>query len=274
MAASFDTIDHAHLRHFLDQRVTDGVVRRMIDKWLKAGVLEAGALRRTTSGTPQGGVISPLLANVYLHHVLDRWFVEEAEPRLKGHCLLVRYADDVVAAFEDLLSAKRFLAVLGKRLGRYGLTLHPTKTRLVDFRIKRPPSGHPEASGTTFDFLGFTHVWGRSLKGKTVVRQVTAKDRYRRALASVADWCRSNLHLPFREQHAHLARAIHGHCAYYGISGNSKRIRWYHHQVQRIWRKWLRRRGRHSKLSWPRFRAMLARHPLPPARIVHQYAVP
>ena len=138
----------------------------MIDKWLKAGVLEAGALRRTTSGTPQGGVISPLLANVYLHHVLGRWFVEEAEPRLKGHCLLVRYADDVIAAFEDFLSAKRFLAVLGKGLCQYGLTLHPTKTRMVDFRMKRPPSGHPEASGTTFDFLGFTHVWGRSLKGK------------------------------------------------------------------------------------------------------------
>jgi hypothetical protein len=200
--------------------------------------------------------------------------VEAAEPRLKGHCLLVRYADDVVAAFEDFWSAKRFLAVLGKRLGRFGLTLHPTKTRLVDFRIKRPPSGHPEASGTTFDFLGFTHVWGRSWKGKNVVRQVTAKDRYRHALASVAAWCRRNLHLPFREQHAHLARVIHGHCAYYGISGNSKRIRWYHHQVLRIWRKWLRRRGRHSKLSWPRFSAMLARYPLPSARIVHPYAVP
>ncbi len=274
IAKYFDTIDHGNLRHFLDQRVTDGVVRRMIDKWLKAGVLEAGTLRRMTSGTPQGGVISPLLANVYLHHVLDRWFAEEAEPRLKGHCLLVRYADDVVASFDDFLSARRFLAVLGKRLGRYGLTLHPTKTRLVDFRIKRPPSGHPEASGTTFDFLGFTHVWGRSLKGKTVVRQVTAKDRYRRALASITDWCRRNLHLPFREQHAHLTQAIHGHCAYYGISGNTKRIRWYHHQVQRIWRKWLRRRGRHSKLSWLRFRAMLARHPLPSARIVHQSAAP
>lgn len=270
----FDSIPHEHLRNFLDQRVTDGIVRRMIDKWLKAGVLEAGTLRRTTSGTPQGGVISPLLANIYLHHVLDRWFVEDAEPRLKGHCMLVRYADDAVCAFEDFLSARRFLAVLGKRLDRYGLTLHPTKTRLVDFRIKRPPGGHPEAAGTTFDFLGFTHVWGKSKKGKNVVRQVTAKDRFRRALASISDWCRRNLHRPFREQHAHLARVVRGHYAYYGISGNNKRIRWYENQVHRHWLKWLRRRGRHSKLSWPRFRAMLARFPLPPARIVHQYAAP
>ncbi|MFB9261673.1 reverse transcriptase domain-containing protein [Bradyrhizobium erythrophlei] len=128
MAASFDTIDHTHLRRFLDQRVTDGVVRGMIDKWLKAGVLEKGVLRRTTGGTPQGGVISPLLANIYLHYVLDEWFEQVARPRLKGRCQLVRYADDAVIAFEDNLSAQRLLNVLGKRLGRYGLQLHPTKT--------------------------------------------------------------------------------------------------------------------------------------------------
>lgn len=271
---SFDTIDHTHLRGFLDQRVTDGVIRRMIDKWLKAGVLEKGILHRTTGGTPQGGVISPLLANIYLHYVLDKWFEEVARPRLKGRCQLVRYADDVVIAFEDHLSGKRLLKVLSKRLGRHGLLLHPTKTRFVDFRFKRPDGRHSATVGTTFNFLGFTHVWGRSKKGKNVVRQITAKDRYARALSSVAEWCRVNLHRPFREQHAHLSRVIRGHCAYYGISGNNRRIKWYHHQVTRIWRKWLARRGRHSKLSWPRFRAMLARYPLPPAKIVHQYAVP
>lgn len=127
----FDTIDHAHLRRFLDQRVTDGIVRRMIDKWLKAGVLEKGILRRTTGGTPQGGVISPLLANIYLHYVLDEWFEYVARPRLKGRCQLVRHADDAVIAFEDHLSGKRLLNVLAKRLDRYGLQLHPTKTRFV-----------------------------------------------------------------------------------------------------------------------------------------------
>ena len=190
MAASFDTIDHAHLRGFLDQRVTDGVVRRMIDKWLKAGVLDKGVLRRTTGGTPQGGVISPLLSNIYLHYVLDRWFETVVRPRLKGRCQLVRYADDAVIAFEDHLSGKRLLDVLGKRLSRYGLTLHPTKTRFVDFRFRRPHGRHPATVGTTFDFLGFTHVWAQSRRGKNVVRQTTAKDRYARALASVTEWCR------------------------------------------------------------------------------------
>ena len=270
----FDTIDHAHLRRFLDQRVTDGVVRRMIDKWLKAGVLEKGVLRRTAGGTPQGGVISPLLANIYLHHVLDEWFEGVVRPRLHGRCLLVRYADDAVIAFEDHLSGKRLLDVLGKRLGRYGLQLHPTKTRFVDFRFKRPHGRHPATVGTTFNFLGFTHVWGLSRRGKNVVRQITAKDRYARALASVTEWCRRNLHRPFREQHARLSRMIRGHCAYYGITGNGDRVRWYHHKLVRIWKKWLRRRGRHSNLPWSRFRTMLARHPLPSATIVHQYAVP
>ena len=251
----------------------DGVVRKMIDKWLKAGVLERDILRRTTEGTPQGGVISPLLSNIYLHYVLDEWFEETARPRLKGRCLLVRYADDAVMAFEDHLSGKRMLDVLGKRLGRYGLRLHPTKTRFVDFRFRRPGGRHPATVGTTFDFLGFTHVWGKSMKGKNVVRQITAKDRYARALSSVTEWCRQNLHRPFQEQHAHLARVIRGHCAYYGITGNGRRIRWYHHQLVRIWRKWLVRRGRHSNVPWPRFRAMLVRHPLPPAAIVHQYNV-
>jgi hypothetical protein len=155
----------------------------MIDKWLKAGVLEDGTTSRSTEGTPQGGVNSPLLANIYLHYVLDEWFETVARPRLKGRCILVRYADDAVMAFEDHLAAKRALAALGQRLGRYGLTLHPDKTRFVDFRFKRPGGiRHPATDGTAFNFLGFTHVWGMSRNGKNVVRQVTAKDRYARGL--------------------------------------------------------------------------------------------
>ena len=270
----FDTIDHTHLRGFLDQRVKDGVVRKMIDKWLKAGVLEEGVLRRAEGGTPQGGVISPLLSNIYLHHVLDEWFETVARPRLQGRCLLVRYADDAVMAFEDRASGEKMLEVLGKRLGRYGLTLHPIKTRFVDFRPQRPGGGPPAPGPTTFDFLGFTHVWGKSMKGNNVARQITAKDRYARALASLTQGCRRNPHRPVREQHAHLSRVIQGHCAYYGRTGNSRRIGWYRSQVQRIWKKWLARRGRQSHLTWPRFNAMLSRHPLPPARIVHQYTSP
>ena len=203
----FDSISHSHLRDFLDRRVTDGVIRRMIDKWLKAGVLEDGLLRHATEGSPQGGVISPCLSNIFLHHVLDEWFESEVRPRLKGRSTLARFADDAVMAFADFHDAKRVLDVLGKRLARYGLTLHPDKTRFVDFRIDRTDGkDHPETDGTSFTFLGFCHVWGKSRKGKNVVRQVTAKNRYARALATVTDWCRNNRHLPIRDQHAHLSR--------------------------------------------------------------------
>jgi RNA-directed DNA polymerase len=266
----FDSISHSHLRDFLDRRVTDGVIRRMIDKWLKAGVLEDGLLRHATEGSPQGGVVSPCLSNIFLHYVLDEWFENEVKPRLKGKCTLVRFADDAVMAFADFRDARRVLDVLGKRLARYGLTLHPDKTRFVDFRSYRPDGKeHPEADGTTFTFLGFCHVWGKSQQGKHVVRQVTAKQRYARTLAAVTEWCRTNRHLPIPEQHAHLTAMMRGHYAYYGISGNNRRLNWYATQVERIWKKWLSRRG--SRFPWDQFKDLLRRHPLPAARIVHRY---
>jgi len=188
----FDSIPHSHLRSFLDQRVTDGVIRKMIDKWLNAGAVENGLLHRTTEGSPQGGVISPCLSNIFLHHVLDEWFETEVRPRLNGACTLVRFAYDAVMAFDNIVDAQRVLGVLGKRLARYGLTLHPDKRRLVDFRPQRTESTrHPATDGTTFDFLGLTHVWGRSRNGKNMVRQVTAKSRFARAVAAVSDWCRN-----------------------------------------------------------------------------------
>ena len=220
----FDTIPFSHLRSFLDLRIKDGVVRRMIDKWLNAGVLEAGTVHRPVAGTPQGGVISPLISNVFLHHVLDLWFEQVVKPRLHGECQLVRFADDFVLSFEDRLSGKRVLDVLGKRLGRFGLKLHETKTRYVDFRRTRPYGRHWMASATTFDFLGFTHVWGRSRRGKDVVRQITAKGRFARALKSVHDWCKRHRHLPIIAQREHLALMIRGHCAYYGLVGERQTI--------------------------------------------------
>ena len=244
----------------------------MVDKWLKAGVLEDGLLRHATEGSPQGGVISPCLSNIFLHHVLDEWFELEVRPRLKGRCTLVRFADDAVMAFEDALDAKRVLGVLDKRLARYGLTLHPDKTRFVDFRENRPNgTTHPETDSASFTFLGFTHAWGKSRAGKNVVRQVTAKSRYARALAAVTDWCRSNRHQTLRDQHAHLTMMMRGHYAYYGISGNIKRLRWYAYQVVRIWKKWLSRRDRRRRLHWDRLNDLITRHPLPAARIVHRY---
>ncbi len=267
----FDSISHTHLRSFLDLRIKDGVVRRMIDKWLKAGVLEEGTLHRPVAGTPQGGVISPTLSNIFLHHVLDKWFEDEVRPRLRGNCQLVRFADDFVVALEDRQSGKRLLDVLGKRLGRYGLTLHEAKTRYVDFRRRRPYGRHWMASATTFDFLGFTHVWGRSLRGKDVVRQITAKGRFARALKSVQDWCKSNRHLPIKAQHDYLVRAIRGHYAYYGLTGNGKRLEWFRYQVARTWRKWLARRSRRRCLTWDRMNEILKRYPLPSVKFVRSW---
>jgi RNA-directed DNA polymerase len=208
----FDSIDQAKLRALLARRVTDGVVRRLIDKWLKAGVLEDGQLFYPDSGTPQGGVISPCLANVFLHYVLDEWFAAEVQPRLRGPSTLVRFADDFVVILAHKDDAERALRVLGKRLGKYGLELHPDKTQLIDFRF-RPESGHDdhqEPLATTFNFLGFTHVWVTSEKGRAMVRQLTAKDRVARTLKTINRVCRSMRTRPLRDQHQRLCRMLKG----------------------------------------------------------------
>jgi group II intron reverse transcriptase/maturase len=270
----FDTLDHGHLRAFLDQRVRDGVLRRMIDKWLKAGVLEEGKLSYPDAGSPQGGVISPLLANVYLHEVLDRWFEEEVKPRLRGPAFVVRYADDFVIVFALEGDARRVHEVLPKRFGRFGLTVHPVKTRLVRFvRPKRASSGKgQDTQGRTpgsFDLLGFTHFWSRSRRGNWVVKRKTASSRFRRALMRIAAWCRSNRHRPVREQHEHLSRMLRGHYGYYGITGNSYALTRFCYEVRRVWRRWLSRRSQRARMSWDKFNRLLERYALPPARCVH-----
>lgn len=194
--AFFDTLDHGHLRQMLDQRVRDGVVRRMIDKWLKAGVMEEGQLSYAEEGTPQGGVISPLLSNIYLHEVLDQWFEREVQPRMKGRVFLVRYADDFVIGFEQEEDARRVHKVLPNRFERYGLTLHPEKTRLVAFAPpqpkekveKEPPDPSGPGSRGSFDFLGFTHRWRRSRRGTPVMQHGTSSKRFTRALTRLKQW--------------------------------------------------------------------------------------
>ena len=192
----------------------------MIDKWLKAGVLEDGLLQLATEGTPQGGVISPMLSNIFLHHVLDQWFESAVKPRMTGPCTLVRFADDFVMTFKNHHDAKRVMEVLEKRLGRFGLTLHPDKTRFIDFRPVRQGGTHPDCKEPPFDFLGFTHTWAKSWTGRTVVRQRTAKSRLARSLVALNGWCRRNRHQPILDQHARLTAKLVGHYAYYGITGN------------------------------------------------------
>jgi RNA-directed DNA polymerase len=267
----FDTLDRAHLRVLLRRRVRDGVLLRLIDKWLHAGVLEDGELSYPESGTPQGGVISPLLANIYLHYVLDEWFEQEVKPRLHGRAFLIRYADDFVMGFACEEDARRVLAVLPKRFGKFGLELHPDKTRRVDFRRPASDRDRSDTSGRapgTFDFLGFTHLWGRSRLGRPVVQRRTMRSRFTRGLRRVRDWLRRHLHEPVGLQHRRLCQMLHGHYAYFGVTGNIAALGRYLHMVRRIWRRWLARRRRGGSLSWDEFVSFLQRFPLPPPRVV------
>jgi RNA-directed DNA polymerase len=269
---SFDTLDHAHLRELLEQRIRDGVLLRLIGKWLNAGVLEDGSVTFPEKGSPQGGVISPLLANVYLHYVLDVWFEQVVQPRLRGRAFLIRYADDFVMGFACEEDARRVLEVLPKRFGKYGLTLHPDKTRLVAFQPPEGPDRPDSSKGPdlgTFDLLGLTHFWGRSRKGTWVVKRRTAADRLRRAIKTVARWCRFNRHKPIGQQHQTLSQKLRGHLAYYGITGNGGALHRFRDAVTRAWRKWLSRRTRGTAISWDRFNRLLERYPLPAAVVVH-----
>ena len=208
----FENLDHSFLRQFLQQRVRDGVLLRLIGKWLKAGVMEDGNVSYPDSGSPQGGVISPLLSNVFLHYVLDVWFEQEVKPRLRGKAFLIRYADDFVVGLRDRRDADRVMDVIPKRFGKYGLTVHPTKTKLVPFC---PPSSRTKGDNDdrpgTFDLLGFTHYWGVSLKGYWVVKLKTAKDRFTRAVRSIDEWCHDNRHLSIAEQQQQLNQKLRGH---------------------------------------------------------------
>jgi len=265
----FDTLDHRHLRELLQLRVRDGVILRLIGKWLQAGVLEEGMLTHPDAGTPQGGVISPLLANVYLHYVLDRWFHQDVLPRLQGRAILIRYADDFVIGFTEEQDARRVWEVLPKRFGKYGLAIHPEKTRLVPFHKPRgpeQPSGH-DGPGT-FDFLGFTHYWARSRKGYWVIKQKTASSRFTRAVQAISIWCQRNRHLPIAEQHRALCQKLRGHFNYYGITGNSIRLARFRHEVTGLWCKWLRRRN-NKQPPWSWFQRIMERYPLPPPTAIH-----
>lgn len=259
----FDTLEHSHLREFLRKRVRDGVILRLIDKWLKAGVMEEGEWQATHEGTPQGGIISPLLANLYLHEALDEWFVKDIQPRLKGRSFLVRYADDFVMGFEVEDDARRVMEVLPKRMSRFGLSLNMEKTRKVNFRKPGGTGGEPE----TFDFLGFTHYWGRNRKGVPCHKVKTAKDRLAKSCRAVREWCRKYLHMPVEDQCRLLNWKLRGHYGYFGFTHNFRALHQFYNQVRRIWFWCLIRRGNRQRLNWTDYVAILTRHPLVPPRI-------
>jgi len=261
----FDTLDHEKLRDLLRQRVVDGVVVRLVGKWLRAGVMEEGVVHHPETGSPQGGVISPVLSNIYLHEVIDRWWVEDALPCMNGRAFMVRYADDLVMVFSDRTDALGVQLALPKRVERFGLSLHPEKTRLVPFRRPRRDGGGPEPG--SFDFLGFTHYWGRSRKGRAVLKRKTAKGRFGRALKSLNRWMKRSRHDLLTKQAEMLGRKLAGHFNYYGIRGNSQAIGRFAYEARRLWKKWLGRRSQRARMTWDKFNRLLKRYPLPPARL-------
>jgi RNA-directed DNA polymerase len=267
----FDTLDHNHLREILKSRVCDGVLLRLIGKWLNAGVLEEGEVSYPEQGTPQGGVISPMLSNIYLHAVLDKWFAQEVCPRLRGHAFEIRFADDAVLVFAQKEDAERVMAVLAKRFDKYGLTIHPEKTRMVHFckPRQREEKTQDPTQGGKFSFLGFTHYWGLSRKGAWVIKRKTETSRFTRALKKVTLWCSRNRHLPLGDQQRALAAKLRGHYSYYGITGNGRSLGNFRYQVLRVWHKWLSRRARGKTMPWDRFNILLSHYPLPPVRVVH-----
>jgi group II intron reverse transcriptase/maturase len=270
----FDSIDRKMLMELLQERVIDGSFLRLVGKCLHVGILDGEEFSEPDVGTVQGSVLSPMLGNIYLHHVLDVWFEHAVRPRLGGHAHLIRYADDFVIAFEREDDAKRVAEVLPKRFERFGLHLHPDKTRLLPFG--RPGRGQTKGKGpATFDFLGFTLYWRRSRSGWWVPSLKTRTARLRRAITAVADFCRRHRRRPVKEQHAGLKRRLVGHFNYFGVNGNVQSLQRLVHEAEHSWRKWLRRRSQRTRLTWERFKATILRvFPLPTPRIRVQIWAP
>jgi len=262
----FGSIDHGILREFLDQRVKDGVIRRMIDKWLKAGIMESGNISYLEHGTKQGSVISPMLSNICLHYVLDKWFSEQIQPLLKGKSFIVRFADDFILGFTDISDAERVMKVLPKRFAKYELTLHPEKTKMIDLNSKRG------GSDRSFDFLGFTHYLGESSKGYKVLKRKTSSKRLTRAIVNISKFIKLNRHMKLSELIASINVKLRGHYSYYGITFNSSGISCYFSQVRRALHKWINHRGGKRKWKWISFSLLVDKwNPLVKPLIKHSY---
>jgi group II intron reverse transcriptase/maturase len=246
----FDTISWEQLRTILQKRMNDGAILRLIGMWLHVGVLEKGQVVNQELGTPQGAPISPVLANIFLHEVLDEWFQNEVRPRMKGNCFLVRYADDFVMGFSVKGEAERVFRVLPKRFERYGLSIHPDKSRMVQF--SRPFGKRGKGPGT-FAFLGFTHYWAKTLGGGWTIKRKTQGKRLSRFMSGIGEWCKGHIHEPLAEQHRTLSSKLRGHYQYYGVRGNFKMLEVAYEHTRVMWKKWLRRRNSMNRMSWDKF---------------------
>jgi group II intron reverse transcriptase/maturase len=268
----FDTLEHGWLVKFLEHRIADRRVVRLIQKWLSAGVLDQGQRIRSAVGTVQGGSISPLLANIYLHYVFDLWIQRWREQRARGEVIVVRFADDFVVGFQDRNEAERFLTELRERCAKFGLELHPEKTRLIEFgryadqNRRRRGGGKPE----TFDFLGFTHICAKSRKGRFIVRRKTMRKRWQAKLKAVKIELRRRMHLPIPQQGAYVRSVVRGHTRYYGVPQNGPAVTAFRREVNRLWWRSLRRRSQKTRLTWERMARLIQRW-VPSATICHPY---
>ena len=272
IADFFSKLDQAWLMRFLEHRIADERVLRLIRKWLAAGVIEDGSWTETPEGTPQGGSASPLLANVYLHYVLDQWAQWWRKRNALGDMIIVRFADDFVVGFEHQRDARQFLTDLRERFAKFSLELHPGKTRLIEFGryAARARAARGLGKPETFAFLGFTHICGKGRSGQFWLRRITIAKRMRAKLAAVYGQLKRRRHLPIPEQGRWLASVLRGHLAYYAVPGNIRAIQAFRHQVTRHWLKALRRRSQRHRLNWERM-VRLATRWLPPAHILHPY---
>ena len=268
----YDAIDHGWMLKFLEHRIADRRMLRLIRKWLKAGVIEDGEWSETVEGTPQGASASPLLSNVYLHYVFDLWADQWRRRHAHGEMIIVRFADDYIVGFEHQGDAQRFLAELRGRLAKFSLELAPEKTRLIEFgrfaaqNRKARGLGRPE----TFGFLGFTHICAKYRNGRFMLKRITDSKRLRAKLHKVKTECRRRLHLPIPEQGLWLASVVRGHLGYYAVPGNIEAVEAFRDQATRHWYQALRRRSQRTSLNWTRMHRLAARW-LPPAKIIHPW---
>jgi RNA-directed DNA polymerase len=265
----FDTISWEQLRLILQRRMNDGAILRLIGMWLHVGVLQDGQQEHQELGTPQGAPISPILANVFLHAVLDEWFHSVVRPRMKGNCFLVRYADDFVMGFSVKGEAEAVYRVLPKRFARFGLSIHPEKSRLVQFSR---PFGRDGKGPGSFTFLGFTHHWAKTRQGGWTIKRKTNGKRLSRFLSGISEWCSENLHEPLALQYRMLSAKLRGHYQYYGVRGNYKMMEVAYEHTRVMWKKWLGRRNSKNRMSWDRFaKQMEGGYPLPLPQIMHVF---
>jgi group II intron reverse transcriptase/maturase len=268
----FSRLDQSWLRRFLEHRIADKRVLRLIDKWLTAGVIEDEQWSASEEGCPQGASISPLLANLYLHHVFDLWADWWRRRRAHGDVIIVRFADDFIVGFEHERDARRFLVELGERFAKFGLELHPDKTRLIEFGrfAARNRSARGEGKPETFSFLGFTHLCGKTRNGRFWLRRITISKRVRAKLSEVKDQLRHRRHQSIPEQGRWLAAVVRGHMTYYAVPGNIDAVAAFREQVTRLWFTALRRRSQRKRVNWARMSRIVSRW-LPPARVMHPY---